>query len=105
MKTPSKSFAALFLGCVICLGLIALDASRLRRERASLADDTTRVLGLSDLALSSTARWLRHPSQAEPAAGTADGPLALDVEPAGALLRPPRATAARTERAIRVDRR
>ena len=58
--------------------------------RPSLAIESTRALGLTDLALSSTARWLRHPSQAERSAAVADTPYPLDVEPAGGILLPPR---------------
>ncbi len=49
------------------------------------------ITGLSDLALSSSSRWLRHPSLAEPSAAAWDAPLGLDVDPAGATIRGPEA--------------
>lgn len=75
---------------LLALAAIGLDATRLRSARPSLAIESTRALGLTDLALSSTARWLRHPSQAERSAAVADTPYPLDVEPAGGILLPPR---------------
>jgi hypothetical protein len=47
------------------------------------------LVGAPDLALSSSARWLRHPSQSEPGAAFSDAPAALDVDPADAVLGPP----------------
>ena len=95
--TSKPHALALLLALATCaLAFVALDAVRLRAARRDLSVPVTRTLGLTDLALSSTARWLRHPTQAEPAAGTADAPYALDVEPAGGILRPPRALHADT---------
>jgi hypothetical protein len=48
-----------------------------------------RLLGVADLALSSSSRWLRHPSITEPGAPFADGPAILDNDPAGAVIGPP----------------
>jgi hypothetical protein len=50
-----------------------------------------RLLGVADLALSSSSRWLRHPSITEPGAPFADGPAILDNDPAGAAIGPPHA--------------
>ena len=50
-----------------------------------------RLLGFPDLALSSSSRWLRHPSQAELGAAFADAPGSFDTDPAGAWVGPPRA--------------
>lgn len=84
----------------IVLGLAALliatvlaDAARRRAARDAEASHRllVRVIRLPDLALSSSSRWLRHPSQAEPGAALADLPAGLDVDPAGALIGPPRA--------------
>ena len=61
-----------------------LEASRTQRRAA------VRALGYADLALSSAERWLRHPSLAEPGAARQDLPGALDVDPAGGLIGPPR---------------
>lgn len=48
-----------------------------------------RRVGLGDLALSSTSRWLRNPALSEPGAPFADAPAILDADPAGGLLGPP----------------
>ena len=79
------------------LAAVLVDADWRRSERAShtaQARAIVRLTGLPDLALSSSARWLRHPGQAEPGAPFSDLPASLDVEPAGALLGPPRAVLA-----------
>ena len=47
-----------------------------------------RQLGFADLALSSSARWLRTPSQSERSAPLTDAPLSFDTDPAGAVLGP-----------------
>jgi hypothetical protein len=67
--------------------VVILDASA--RAGAVDVDGMTRVAratGLSDLALSSSSRWLRHPSLAEPSAAAWDAPIGLDVDPAGATI-------------------
>ena len=75
----------------LLLGWMLLDAAHRRGRGDARADRAlVQATGLADLALSSSVRWLRHPSQAEPAAAFSDGPAALDVDPAGALLGPPR---------------
>lgn len=78
------------LSGLLLAGILA-DASRRRaaRDAEPQHEALVRVVGLGDLALSSSARWLRHPSQAEPGAATADLPSSLDVDPAGALIGPP----------------
>jgi hypothetical protein len=81
--------AALGLAFALVIG----DAARRRADDASRATERTalcRLLGTADLALSSTSRWLRHPSLAEPGAPFADGPASLDTDPGGALITPPR---------------
>lgn len=77
------------------LGLCALDAARRHgraeaHARARTAEALSGLLGTPDLAISSSSRWLRHPSLVEPAAAAADGPAILDTDPAGALLPPDR---------------
>lgn len=91
MTTRLRALAIVLGLCGLVLGAVLVDAERRRAARAAeprhraLVD----VVGLGDLALSSSARWLRHPSQAEPGAATADLPSSLDVDPAGALIGPP----------------
>ena len=93
---PSRRLRALLAAasaCALVLAGVLLDAGRRREARAA---DAARhralvdVVGLGDLALSSSARWLRHPSQTEPGAATSDAPSSLDVDPAGAIIGPPR---------------
>jgi hypothetical protein len=54
-------------------------------------DGFVRRTGSSELALSATSRWLRHPALAEPGAACQDQPPCLDVDPAGLAIAPPRA--------------
>ena len=94
-----RTALALALGAVLGLALVGvtLDASRRRHGDHAARDARARLAastGLPDLALSSGARWLRHPSQAEPAAAISDAPGALDVDPAGGWIGPPRAVLA-----------
>lgn len=85
--------AAVALGSSLVLALTFVDAYRAHARLASRprAEAVTHLLGQPDLALSSSARWLRHPSGVEPWAAVADLPAALDTEPAGGLLGPPTA--------------
>ena len=79
------------LGALLLLALTAVDALRrhaAESERARMHGVLTQLLGSSDLALSSSSRWLRNPSQVEPAAAAADAPAILDTDPAGALIPP-----------------
>lgn len=83
-KRRERTLLAFLVLAALALGGIAVDAKA--RRRATEVDRMARVAettGLSDLALSSSSRWLRHPSLAEPGAATWDAPLGLDVDPAG----------------------
>lgn len=83
----------MLVGCALALAGVLADASRRRALRGSTAEQQRAVVdvaGVADLALSSSARWLRHPSQAEAGAAISDLPSSLDVDPAGALIGPPR---------------
>jgi len=86
-----RALAVTLALCAAAWGGVLVDAARRRAQRA--AEPSHRavvdVVGVADLALSSSARWLRHPSQTEPGAATADLPSSLDVDPAGALIGPP----------------
>jgi hypothetical protein len=55
------------------------------RERAAVV----RNLGLTDLCLSTEARYTRHPSQADWHAAFQTHPLALDHFPSGSIIGPP----------------
>ena len=92
---PGRRAAAFVV--LFAVGLIVLSSVSRRtpsREadarRRALREATTRVVGTADLALSSSSRWLRHPSQAEPGAAFADAPASFDPDPAGAAIGPPR---------------
>ena len=76
---------------------VAVDARarRAAQDDASIAAFVRRT-GSADLALSSTSRWLRHPSLAEPGAACQDGPPCIDTEPAGMAFDPARELQPRT---------
>jgi hypothetical protein len=83
-----RAFAMLVaVGCLL-LAAIARPAGPDPRH-AEMRRAVTRLLGTPDLALSSSSRWLRHPSQAEPGAAFSDAPAALDPDPGGAAIGPP----------------
>ena len=89
---PRESWPLLALLSALTLLLLAgADAWRRNAnhaERARMHGVLTQLTGSSDLALSSSSRWLRNPSQVEPAAAAADAPAILDTDPAGALIPP-----------------
>lgn len=83
------SFAAAIL--LVLLAVIGLDV-RARQANAEANHSeilaVVEQLGFADLALSSSARWLRTPSQSERSAPLTDAPLSFDTDPAGAVLGP-----------------
>ncbi|MFT5354422.1 MAG: hypothetical protein ACI9KE_001627 [Polyangiales bacterium] len=80
--------AAFFLALLV--GLVIDAASRKTAFEAQRPETlaVVRQLGFADLALSSSARWLRVPSQSERSAPLTDAPLSFDTDPAGAVLGP-----------------
>jgi len=94
---PHQRLRALLLASLIgavAVTWVGLDVRARRAHEAERASQTRAVvslLGFADLALSSDARWLRHPGQTEPGAPFADLPGAVDIDPAGSALGPPRA--------------
>lgn len=78
-------------GLLAALVGLAMDANA---RRAAFDAERTEMraivqqLGFADLALSSSARWLRTPSQSERSAPLTDAPLSFDTDPAGAVLGP-----------------
>ncbi|GAB4208627.1 MAG: hypothetical protein OHK0013_27260 [Sandaracinaceae bacterium] len=76
--------------CAACGGAAWHASSRARLDGEAI-DAFVRRTGSSELALSSTSRWLRHPALAEPGAACQDQPPCLDVDPAGLAIAPPRA--------------
>ncbi len=97
MRT-SRSKRQLLLLLSTCLALVLAvvwmiaDAARRRAssaQRTSQSRMVVRLFGTADMVLSSSSRWLRHPSLSEPGAPFADGPAILDIDPAGAMIGPP----------------
>jgi len=90
---------------LVTLGVAAVLHGAHRRGalpgRREVARAAVLWIGVPDLALSSSSRWLRHPSQVEPAAPFSDLPAALDVDPAGAVVGPPRAVLSASARDLR----
>ena len=68
----------------------AWDARARRPVDVRAIDAFVSRTGSSELALSTTSRWLRHPSSAEPGAACQDQPPCLDTDPAGLAIAPPR---------------
>lgn len=103
---------ALLAGSILAalLAAIAAHAAYLRgldQGAANARREAVRLVGAPDLVLSTNARWLRHPSQAEAGAAASDAPLAFDPDPAGALVGPPvriLGTGAREPRIVRGSR-
>ena len=79
------------LTIVLVVGLLDVWVVRDAREQRNqhVSTEGAVVRAIADLALSSTARWLRNPSNVEPWAAVADHPASLDTEPAGAVIGPP----------------
>ena len=70
------------------LAAVVIDLTRPSPSRAE-AERLTRTLGLTDLALVTEARYLRHVSLADLHSAFQDHPLALEHFPGGALIAPP----------------
>lgn len=89
----ARALAAALVVALLAIAGVLGDAARRRgadEERRAMRSAVVRVLGTPDLALSSSSRWLRHPSQAEPGAPFADAPGMPDPDPAGGVIAPPR---------------
>jgi len=85
-----RALAASLLALAVALAAMLLDAGRRRDARPAGAHRAlVAATGLPDLALSSSSRWLRHPSEAEAGAALADVPGGPDTDPAGGLIGPP----------------
>ena len=92
MRKSSMAFVLLAAGA----GLLALEAVHgLWRARADgpVREQTAKlagVLGLTDIALFTEARYARHPSMADLHTAFQDHPVSLDHFPTGSLVAPPR---------------
>lgn len=91
------AWAGLLLAGAVAMLVDAQVRRAEQQARNPEVQSVVRLLGVADLALSSSSRWLRHPSIAEPGAPFADGPAILDNDPAGAAISPPRAAPATGE--------
>jgi hypothetical protein len=85
------AWSGLLLAGVVWMLFDAQSRRAAQEARHPEVQSVVRVLGVADLALSSSSRWLRHPSITEPGAPFADGPAILDNDPAGAAIGPPHA--------------
>lgn len=89
---PALIFA-LFLGLLLALdGVLFVDALGRRKTEATTLvqlEMLTGALGLTDLAVSTEARYTRHPAVSDPMAPFMDHPGAIEHFPTGAFWRPP----------------
>lgn len=60
------------------------------RERLKKNKEIAHILGLTDLCLTTEARYTRHPSQADYFTPFQDNPLTLEFFPSGGAMSPPR---------------
>ena len=101
MPSRSSRRALVFLAFTVALFLLTLvDAASQRASHAAALEEMARLvarLGLTDLCLSTEARYTRHPSQADLHSAFQDTPLSFEHFPSGTLLPPPRALAASYE--------
>lgn len=90
-RTSDIFFCALLLG-VLLLCLMFVDAAvsqRLDRRWIEERRAIVRALTLTDVCLTTEARYTRHPSMADLHTPFQEHPLALDHFPSGALMTPP----------------
>jgi hypothetical protein len=87
----SDALLLLLAGLALLLELCRLDAVARRRDEAGPAARAAMVhrLQLTDLVLTTEARYTRHPSQADRFAPFQDHPHALDHFPSGSVIAPP----------------
>jgi hypothetical protein len=87
--TPRVRLALVALALSVgIVAAIAAHAERAARPSGAAMVGLVEATGLSDLFLSSSSRWLRHPSVTERAAPLSDAPDGLDVDPAGLAIPP-----------------
>lgn len=103
--TRTKTSLLVFMLLLLGFGLAVRDSYTARAARQHLlasAQNLTRQLQLTDLALWTEARYTRHPSQADSFAAFQDHPAAFDHFPAGSIVAP---TAPRSERQLEVRKK
>ena len=81
--------------CVLELSLYFFSVHRQAqlRDNARLFDIVTSALGLTDLCVSTEARYTRHPAVSDPVVPFMDHPGAVEHFPTGSFWFPPRAIA------------
>jgi hypothetical protein len=88
---PSYLLLTLFL-CLLggngCLYFLSQSESRQHENRLGDNQNLVMQLGLSDLALTTEARYTRHPAISDPMAPFMDHPGAIEHFPSGSFLRP-----------------
>ena len=75
-------------GGLLWVGSDAEERRAIRATRQGEREATVRLLGTADLFLSSSSRWIRHPSLSEPGAAFQELPAGLDLDPAGGVIGP-----------------
>ena len=75
-------------GGLLWVGSDAVERRAVRATRQGEREATVRLLGTAALFLSSSSRWIRHPSLSEPGAAFQELPAGLDVDPAGGVIGP-----------------
>ena len=93
MMRNSHLFLLFIALCSLCLLLTFVHAGIARERAAPLLQrraELVAVLGLTDLALFTEARYTRHYTQADLHSAFQDHPMALEHFPSGSLLPPPR---------------
>jgi len=91
MRLREFCWATLVIALAAGLLWVGDDAADRRVERSVRQDEReagVRLLGTADLFLSSSSRWIRHPSITEPGAAFQEYPAGLDVDPAGGVIGP-----------------
>jgi hypothetical protein len=85
-------FLGFLLGSALLLGLAGMHSRKFHEARAPVLAQTTQVvadLELTDLCLTTEARYTRHLSQADRHAPFQSHPLSLDLFPSGSIIDPP----------------
>ena len=88
-----REFGWLLLAIALVCAMLweGRDSTARREARESRQDEReaiVRLLGTADLFLSSSSRWIRHPSLSEPGAAFQETPAGLDVDSAGGVIGP-----------------
>ncbi len=79
----------LWLAFFLILAHAGLSANN-SREGIEMKKRIVRYLGLTDLCLTTEARYTRHPSQADYFTPFQDNPLSLEFFPSGGVMAPPK---------------